>query len=236
MFLGITNELLNRAIAAARVRETQGYFARVAEGDQRAASLFVKLVACDLNPHGDTSDFGWLAKSPGESQVDGYAEDAIVFGADPSDRQNVIDLVNGAGAPDATIGGAVKERRANNHWVKPQALTATQLAYLTDGAPAVPVPVPAVVPWLPPGRSEALDELIWLHGFYMASDGLRRPKGLWRDDTIPPGPDFEGIAAWYLDTYQRARMAGQSREASRAAYVDRIRQSGEWQKLHPAER
>jgi len=227
--MSLTPVHVDRAMTAARLREAQGYFARVAAGDQRAAALFVRLVAHDLNPYGDTSDFGWLAKSPGEAQVEGYAEDAICFGAAADDHQNVLDLVNGAGAPGASIGGAVRERRANNHWVQPLALLVADLQYLLAGG--VPTPAPASVP--PPGRAEALNELQWLHGFYMAANGLQRPKGLWRDDTTPPGPDFEGIAAWFLDVYQRFRMAGMSREAARGAYVDQIIASDEWRALHP---
>lgn len=138
--MGVTTETLNRAIAAARAREAQGYFKRVRDGDQRAASLFVKLVALDCNPSGIGSDYGWLSKSPGEQQVDGFAEDAICYGVDPSDLQNVVDLISGAGAPGASIGGAVKERRPHNKWVKPTALTDEEMDYLLDGAEPVPTP------------------------------------------------------------------------------------------------
>jgi hypothetical protein len=96
--------------------------------------------------------------------------------------------------------------------------------------PVVVVPPPAI---LPPGREEALDELNWLHAYYKAPEGLQRPDGLWRPDTVPPGPDFEGISAWYLDVYQRERMAGRSRADARAAYVAQIRRSAEWQAKHP---
>lgn len=138
--MGVPNEQLQRAIAAARTRESQGYFGRVQAGDQRAASLFVRLVAGDLNPSRSTADYGWLTKSPGESQVDGYAEDAICFGADPYDLQNVVDMVNGAGAPGASIGGAVKERRTSNHWATPWPLTQEELDYLRAGSAPGPSP------------------------------------------------------------------------------------------------
>jgi hypothetical protein len=142
--MSVSTTDLQRAVTAAKLRESQGYFVRAEAGDQRAASLFVRLVADDLNPSGKTTDYGWLSKQPGESQVDGYAEDAIVFGADPADIQNVVDLINGAGAPGASIGGAVKERRPTNLWVAPKPLTVGELNYLLEGG--VPGPVPPPVP------------------------------------------------------------------------------------------
>jgi hypothetical protein len=137
--MSITQAQLQRAIDQAHVRESQGYFAKAHAGDQKAASLFVRLVAFDLNPTGSTTDYGWLSKTPGESQVDGFAEDAICFGADPADLQNVVDMVNGAGAPNASIGGSVKERRPTNLWVKPHALTAEEMDYLKAGSAPQPV-------------------------------------------------------------------------------------------------
>lgn len=226
--MGVTNDQLQRAITAARTREAQGYFTRVKAGDQRAASLFVRLVAHDLNPDRYFGDYGWLTKSPGETQVEGFAEDAICFGADPADLQNAVDMVAGTGAPGASISGNVMPRRTNNLWYPPEPLTAEELAYLTEGS-APPQT------GQPPGREEALDEQNFLHRYYMAPEGLQRPKGLWRDDTNPPGPDFEGIAAWYLDVYQRERMAGKSREDARATYVSDIRHSAEWQQKHPGQ-
>lgn len=141
----MTNDDLQRAIAAAHAREAQGYFERARKGDQKAASLFVRLVADDLNPLGVGTGYGWLSKSPGERQVDGFAEDAICYGANPSDLQNVVDLVNGAGAPGATIGGSIKERRPNNKWVKPQQLTDEEMSYLLSGGQPVPIPPPRPV-------------------------------------------------------------------------------------------
>src|SRR5688572_5416393 len=101
--MGVSTEQLQRAVSAAKSREAQGYFWRVRGGDQRAASLFARLVAFDLNPSGDGGDYGWLTKRPNEQNVDGYAEDAIVLGSNPSDLMNVVDMVNGAGAPGASI-------------------------------------------------------------------------------------------------------------------------------------
>lgn len=152
---GIPINAFNRALAMARELESQGYFSRVREGDQRAASYFARLVAQRLNPMGVPSDFGWLSKSPGESQVEGFAEDAIVYSNDESNLENVIDLVNGAGAPGATIGGGIKPRRTNNRWVKPEPLTDDQIKYLRSGETA---PVPPPVPVMPSYEALGGDE------------------------------------------------------------------------------
>lgn len=80
-----------------------------------------------------------------------------------------------------------------------------------------------------PGRDEALDELTFLDRYYASQDGLQRPQGL----ALGGAPDFLGVAAWYLDVYQNARLAGATREQARAAYIRAIRQSNEWQAKHP---
>lgn len=146
--MSLSAEQLQRILTQARLRESQGYFARVKAGDQRAASLFARLIAFDLNASGNPEDCGWLSKSPGESQVDGYAEDAICGNADPNDLQNVIDLVNGAGAPGASLPSRLlpsdlKPRRVNNRWVKPQPLVVEETSYLLSGGQPMPPPPPA---------------------------------------------------------------------------------------------
>lgn len=138
----------------------------------------------------------------------------------------LIDIIGNAERPDASLTwGDVTQKTIDagvpGGWIKSPASPSS--------APPVPAP-PA--PQLPPGRSEALDELVWLDGYYAAPDGLQRPQGL----SLDGRPDFEGVAAWYLDVYQRARLAGQSREAARAAYVDQIRASDEWRAKHPGGR
>lgn len=142
--MGVSSAQLKRIVDMAHVLEQEGYFERARGGDQRAASLFARLVAVRLNPLGVSTDVGWLSKSPGESQVEGYAEDSICGNANPADRENVIDLVTSAGAPGASIGGSVKERRINNVWVKPLPLLQTDMDYLLAGG--VPVPQPPAVP------------------------------------------------------------------------------------------
>lgn len=146
--MSVSQEQLARIVAQARNRESQGYFEKVRQGDQRAASLFARLIAFDLNPSGSGADVGWLTKTPGESNVEGFAEDAICGNAHPDDLANVIDLVNGAGAKGASIGGSVKERRRHNQWFRPQALTAEEMLFLREGIPA-PVPQPPAHPQQP---------------------------------------------------------------------------------------
>ena len=115
--------------------DAEGYFDRAATGDQRAASLFARLVAYRLNPTGAADSWGWLTKQPGETQVDGYAEDAIVYGSTPSDLVNVVDLVVGAGAPGARIAWqAGKPRRPSNTWERPRPLTEAEMDYLKAGS------------------------------------------------------------------------------------------------------
>jgi hypothetical protein len=100
----------------------------------------------------------------------------------------------------------------------------------TPQTPEPPKPPPTVTPVVP-GREEALDEMVYLDRFYAAPNGLQRPDGL----SIGGRPDFEGIAAWYLDVYQQARVKGANRAEARAAYVNQIRNSDEWKRKHPGE-
>lgn len=234
--MSIAQPHLDLLHSTAKTLEAQGYFERARSGDQRAASLFARLTAFTANPSGSTSGFGWLRKTAGGTNVDGYAEDSVVFGNNPADLANVVDMVNGAGAPNASLpirydDGSVKERRTTDIWEKPVALSQADMNYITSAAPPIPGPTPPVECPLPPPRDEALDELKYLDYYYGAPEGLQRENGL----SIGGKPDFEGIAAWYLDVYQRARMAGKSREEARAAYVHDIRHSAEWQAKHPGE-
>lgn len=193
---GIPINAFNRAIAMARELESQGYFSRVREGDQRAASYFARLVAHRLNPAGLLSDFGWLSKSPGESQVEGFAEDAIVYSNDESNLENVIDLVNGAGAPGASIGGGIKPRRPNNRWVKPEPLTDEQMKYLRPGETA-PIP-PAPRPLEFPPR-----DLVGV--FFAALDKKYQDRGA--RNRVVDGEDLhvnnEGIFVWVSEFLRR---------------------------------
>jgi hypothetical protein len=220
--MGVSQEQLNRAVTAARAREAQGYFGKVKAGDQRAASLFARLVAFDLNPTGSLQDYGWLSKSPGETQVDGYAEDAIVFTANQADLLNVVDLVNGAGAPGASIGGAVKERRASNLWVKPKPLTQEETDYLFSGSTPIPQPSPALKP-----RDQFYAEFQQVNDFYIAPEGLQRIGGMVKTDNQGRTVcDSEAMGAWGYDL-----MTGKTVEQVKTS----IRHSGEWQSKHPGE-
>lgn len=112
----------------------EGYFDRVAAGDQRAASYFARLFAFRANPAGDPSGWGALKKGGG-TNVEGYAEDAVVYGSDPSDVNNVYDLVGGTGAPGATPSwNGPKARRTSDTWEAPHALSAEQMNYLKSGS------------------------------------------------------------------------------------------------------
>lgn len=130
-----------------RALEAEGFFERARTGDKRGASLFARLAAYRMNPTGDRSSFGWLRKGGG-TMVDGYAEDAIVYGDGPTTNNNVVDMVVGAGAPGASIGWQIKPRRVGvDVWEAPRDLTPDEYAYLggrptvgTGGAPPPPPP------------------------------------------------------------------------------------------------
>ncbi len=147
---------VSEAVEAANRLKDQLYFGRVADGDQRASSLFTRLLAWTLNPTGNLDSWGCLSKNPGESGVDGFSDDALCYGSDPSDLNNVIDMIGGAGAPGARLSDArtePKERRATNLWVRPQKLSLEQMRYLNPAheelnggkPPVVVVPPPAGV-------------------------------------------------------------------------------------------
>jgi hypothetical protein len=75
---------------------------------------------------------------------------------------------------------------------------------------------------------ELLETNLWLQRFYQADEGLRRAKGLWRDDR----PDFDGIFGWGVEMYLRQRSKGASVEAARKSIATAIRRSNEWRAIH----
>ena len=81
-----------------------------------------------------------------------------------------------------------------------------------------------------PARSELTSAAQWLHEFYQSQEGLQRPQGL----SIDNRPDFEGVAAWILDTYVWARAEGASEEEARQRIVRAIQGSDEWKAKHPS--
>lgn len=122
---------------ALRQIENAGGFARAAAGDQLAANYVVRYAAFLANPSGDPSSWGWLTKSGGEGGVDAdgggrFAEDALVLGADPNNLNNVYDFVGGTGAPGARLlyNATPVQRRSNNQWAAPRALSAREMAYI----------------------------------------------------------------------------------------------------------
>jgi len=157
----------------------------------------------------------------------------------PDVSLDVLAMPNPSGCRDATgtypglelrdIIGNAERADANISWGD-----ATQ-ATIDSGNPGgwiktgiVAPPAPAAQP---PGREEALNELNWLDAYYASPEGLQRPQGL----SLNGKPDFEGIAAWFIEIYQRERMAGKSPAGARIAYVTQIRQSAEWLARHPGE-
>lgn len=133
----------------------------------------------------------------------------------------IIDFIPDHESPAASIGQIYPDPNGPGAWVKPLTLTQIDEQYGSQ-----PQPMPVV-----PGREEALDELNELDRYYAAPEGLQRPNGL----SLNGKPDFEGVAAWYLDVYQQERIKGKSRADARAAYVHDIRHSEEWQARHPGE-
>ena len=114
-----------------RKLERQGFFERARNGDHRACGLFARLAAFTLNPSGDPAGWGCLRKTGGGQNVEGFAEDAIVLGNDPSNRNNVVDIIGGAGAPGASLGfGGFVSRRSSDVWERPVPLTAEQMKHL----------------------------------------------------------------------------------------------------------
>ncbi|HEY7450406.1 MAG TPA: hypothetical protein VH702_19775 [Vicinamibacterales bacterium] len=78
-------------------------------------------------------------------------------------------------------------------------------------------------------RHELIAAGQWLHAFYQAEEGLKRPEGLWIDGH----PDFEGLGAWLFDVYLAERFAGATDEAARQKVAEGIKQSEEWRRKHP---
>ena len=125
--VGAFAQVPNR-IEVAHQLEAEGYFEKCRAGEMRGCSYFARLVALRLNPRGDPKGFGWLSKTPGESNVDGFADDAIVYG---DGEDNVIDLVGGAGARGARVQwSGPHPRRAWNRWVAQRPLTTAEMNYL----------------------------------------------------------------------------------------------------------
>jgi hypothetical protein len=168
----------------------------------------------------DNPAYAMIKKTGGQVCGPGVDCDKIIEIASP---HRIYDLVRNGGAPNAE-----PIFDDTHHTGKPSDFTAP-LPY--DGTAPVPMPPQPPMPTQPPGREEALDEMNWLDGYYAAPEGLQRPNGL----SLNGKPDFEGIAAWYLDIYQRERMAMKTRADARAAYVSQIRHSAEWQSKHPGE-
>jgi hypothetical protein len=144
-----TDADVKRATDMAQTLKTQGYFAKVKTGDEKAASYFSRLVASTVNPSGNVNDWGWLAKGGGFN-VEGYADGAIVFGNNPADLRNVLKIVTQVGSSnpnDIQIGSSVQDRRPVDTWEKPVPLPDSIPSYLLSGG--LPVPIPPPTPSVP---------------------------------------------------------------------------------------
>jgi hypothetical protein len=131
------------ATDAAHQLEREGYFAKAKTGDERAASYFARLTAARANPTGSPRGWGALKKTGGGFNVEGYADGAIVFGNDSSDRSNVLKIVTqiGSSNPNAIqIGDAVQERRDSDVWASPVPVPDSLVAYIAGSATPVPQP------------------------------------------------------------------------------------------------
>lgn len=145
--MSVPIDALQEVVTVARNLRAQGYFDRAAAGDERAASLFARLVAYTANPMGKSFSWGWLKKTAGGTNFDGFADGAIVYGNDPADLFNVVKIVTQVGSDHAGIGDAVQPRRESDIWYRPQPLTPTELTYLRpNGAPEPPTPVTPPAP------------------------------------------------------------------------------------------
>lgn len=207
-----THDDVLRATDAAHRLEAQGLFARVKTGDERAASYFARLVAAEANPAGRSNDWGCLAKTGGGFNVEGFADGAIVFGADPADRHNVLKIVTQVGSTDPNaiqIGSEVQDRREADVWRNPVPAPAFLRAYLLEGhAP----PQPAEIRF--PPRDETF-------AFGVAANTRYQAKGAPQNGTIqlldgtvlPRHLNFEGEIVW-LQQYLLYRVRGESHIAA----------------------
>lgn len=203
------------AWAKARAPHDDGEFnARV------CAVLYYELGMTNVGRNGKRGDPNNLSKDIINWSGEGPNPDPVNGG-----QGTIIDFIIGHESGAANIGWFFPDPNGPGAWVKP--LTLAQI----DAGGGAPTPIPVPVCPQPPSRDEALDEMRALDAYYQAPEGLQRPNGL----SLDGKPDFEGIAAWYLDVYQRARMAGKSRLEARAAYVSDIRHSDEWKQKHPGE-
>lgn len=207
----MTGEDIKAIKTVAESLEAQGFFEKARGGDQRAASYFAKLVAYRANENGDEKKAGWLSKGGGHN-IDGYAEDAICFGNDPSDLSNVLDLVRGAGAPGAAVIAEPKPRREVDRWVKPRPLTDFEMRYLVNDGVPVPRPTPAPAAVQFPPRNETKAAVVAFNNDY-GRRGRRNRVVLSDEEPDPLYLDNEGLIVW-SQQYLLYRVQGQTHQAA----------------------
>lgn len=196
--------------------DEQGYFARCRSGEMRGCSYFARLVAQRLNPTGSCDGFGALTKPAGGSNVEGYADDAIVLGCSSGNLQNVYDLVTSAGAPGASIGfNGPLPRRSSDLWEAPNRnpLTSAQLEYLRPGGGQPgpgPGPGPGPIPTPTPDLQKVLDAIA-----VVAAQNAALSRQVDAQAVILEGVKGEAVAA--KDAATRAQGAS---DAARQAIGD----------------
>lgn len=222
----IPDDRKKAAVEIAHALQRTGYFTRVQTGDERAASLFARLVALKANPTGKTSDFGWLRKTGGGFNVEGFADGAIVFGADPNDRHNVLKIVTQIGTDHAGIGDADQERREEDIWFKPHSLTFEELRYLNssheDGT------IPGGLPSMPTTAVADFPPRDLVGRFFNTLNERYRIGGR-RDRTVggnqPLHIDNEGLFVWlseFMRHYVVDHPTKTAEERYQAAAVDTL--------------
>lgn len=134
----------------------------------------------------------------------------------------VVDCIASSGSDHASATWIVHgaNTQANRPWLAP--IIPQDDSGTVD--PDVDPDIPPVEP-IHLDRQEFYDEMIELHRFYKAPEGLQRKTGLASEDGTP---DFTGIAAWIFDIYLNNRLHGMSAAQAREEYRKEIRKTTEW--------
>lgn len=230
-----------RGVPSALVQVDAAYPHLLQRNTYQTDTEYCYRVCQHLNNGNLTGPWGLLSKSDGES---GYtwsngvrtSHDAIVN----RDTGLQVDIIIAAGNGQATSPSWGEIER---HLYRPH----NKYVHLKDiplasggGGNVEPIKPPVVKPCPDPSAhlpkppvqvdpGEMMDEAQRLDAFYSDKDkGLGRDNGL----SINGRPDWEGVGAWLLGEYLNARLRGESREAARKRYEDKIRESHEWKSRH----
>ena len=122
----VTNTAPNQLNFVRQFSQNNEEWASCTAGNGVSCHRFVREAARALSEQ--NSKWGLLTKGPGEQQCTmeacgrnlsgGFAEDAIAYliGSDPAGPLGVVDIIQGAGAPGASIQWNEVPRRAGNNW------------------------------------------------------------------------------------------------------------------------